>query len=77
MRTQEILDTLAQGGTVQVNITKKCCTVKLLYFPYIVRYGNSVFDAAFKVAKHLTETSPPDGVLIEALKAFQRRKETL
>jgi len=77
MRTQELLSALAQGGSVQVNISKKGCTVQLLHFPYIVRSAGSIFKAAFEVAKHLTATDHMKDETREALKAYDRRTETL
>jgi len=77
MRTQEILDALAQGGSVQVTVTADCCTVLLLHFPYIARQGKSVFDAAFQVAKHLAATDHMQDETREALEAYDRRTEIL
>jgi len=93
MRTNELLSALGAEGTVTVTISRSedldlpscseeglelpSCTVKVDYHPYVYHKGATVFDAALKVAKELAGYPGTPIRVREALKAFDRRTETL
>jgi len=83
MRTQEILEALSADGSVLIAINRSegferdSCTVELDFHPFIKQVGETVFEAAFKVAKELADYPGTPIRVREALKAYDRRTETL
>jgi len=77
MREQELADALARGpGGIQINITRKGCTVSTYYQPSISKKGPKMMDALLAVSREIWQKGSPKAV-IKALEDYDEHTAAL